>query len=52
MGDGSVYERDIVLTVEAGKVTKTVTIDNTKLQLPSELELERRELEKMKREKP
>jgi hypothetical protein len=52
MGYGSVYERDIILSVEAGKVTKTATIDNTKLQLPSELELQRRELEKMKREKP
>src|SRR5262249_44300080 len=35
MGYGSVYERDIILTVEAGKITKTVTIDNTKRQLPS-----------------
>jgi len=52
MGYGSVYERDIILTVEAGKITKTVTIDNTKRQLPSEIELQRRELDKMKREKP
>jgi hypothetical protein len=52
MGYGSVYERDIILTVKVGKVTKTEIVDNTKLQLPSELELERRELEKMKRERP
>jgi hypothetical protein len=51
MGYGSVYERDIILTVEAGEITKTVTIDNTKRQLPSELELQRLELEKMKKEK-
>ena len=52
MGYGSVYERDIIVSVEAGKVTKAVIIDNSKLQLPSDLELQRQELEKMKREKP
>lgn len=47
MGYGSVYERDILLTVEKGRITRTKVIDNTKRRLPSALELERQELEKM-----
>ena len=50
MGYGSVYERDIVLTVEHGQVTHKVIIDNTKQTVPSRLELEREELEKMKQQ--
>ena len=48
MGYGSVYERDIVLTVEQGQVRGKVVLDNTKHTVPSRLELERQELEKMK----
>lgn len=48
MGYGSVYEREIVLTVEGGKVVGEKTVDNTQRRLPSELELQRQELEKMK----
>jgi len=49
MGYGSVYERDIILTVASGKVVKRETIDNTKKKLPSTDELERKELEKLKK---
>jgi hypothetical protein len=48
MGYGSVYEREIVLKIGAGKVVGHSVIDNTKKQLPSELELQQQELEKMK----
>jgi hypothetical protein len=48
MGYGSVYERDIILSVAAGKITGKQVIDNTKRKLDSPLELERQELEKMK----
>lgn len=48
MGYGSVYEREIILGVAAGKITGKEVIDNTRKPLPSSLELERRELEKMK----
>jgi len=49
MGYGSVYERDIILTVQMGKITKRTVIDNTKKARPSNLELQRQELEKLKR---
>jgi hypothetical protein len=49
MGYGSVYERDIILTVDKGRITNKAVIDNTQRQLPSELELQRQELEKMKK---
>jgi hypothetical protein len=48
MGYGSVYERDIILTVRAGRITNKSVVDNTKRKLPSELELQRQELEKLK----
>lgn len=48
MGYGSVYERDIVLSVRDGKITKKKVIDNTKKAPESELELQRKELEKLK----
>jgi hypothetical protein len=49
MGYGSVYERDIILTIEKGRITNKAAIDNTQRQLPSELELQWQELEKMKK---
>ena len=48
MGYGSIYEREITLTVDSGKVVKESMVDNTNRTLPSALELERQELEKMK----
>jgi hypothetical protein len=48
MGYGTIYERDIILTLQSGKVTKRNVIDNTKRKIPSSLELQRRELEKLK----
>jgi hypothetical protein len=48
MGYGSVYERDIILSVAAGKVTGKEVFDNTKKKMDSAPELERQELEKMK----
>ena len=48
MGYGSVYERELTLSVESGRVMKESVLDNTRITLPSELELQRRELEKMK----
>ena len=45
---GSVYERELTLSVESVLVMKESVIDNTRITLPSELELQRRELEKMK----
>jgi hypothetical protein len=48
MGYGSVYERELTLSVESGRVTKESVVDYTQITLPSELELQRRELEKMK----
>jgi hypothetical protein len=48
MGYGSVYERELILSVASGRVVRTSTVDNTRKTLPSELELQRQELEKMK----
>ncbi|MCM3874418.1 MAG: hypothetical protein ND895_27320 [Pyrinomonadaceae bacterium] len=48
MGYGSVYERELTFRVESGKVVKESVVDNTQRNLPSALELERQELEKMK----
>ena len=48
MGYGSVYERELTLSVESGRVVKESMADNTQKTLPSELELQRQELEKMK----
>ncbi len=48
MGYGSIYERDIILTVDAGKITGKKVVDNTKRNLPSESELQKQELEKLK----
>ena len=48
MGYGSVYEREIILQVESGRVVGESVIDNTKRVIPSEIELQRQELEKMR----
>jgi hypothetical protein len=48
MGYGSVYERDIFISVKKGKITDKKIVDNTKKKPESERELERRELEKLK----
>ncbi|HYG80014.1 MAG TPA: hypothetical protein VD861_06480 [Pyrinomonadaceae bacterium] len=48
MGYGSIYERDIILTVAAGRITGRQVINNTGKKHPSSLDLERQELEKMK----
>ena len=48
MGYGSVYERELTLSVESGRVVKESVIDNTRKALPSELELQRLELEKIR----
>ncbi len=49
MGYGSIYERDIIFDVDAGKITKREVIDNTKRVLPSNRELQEKELEKLKK---
>jgi hypothetical protein len=48
MGYGSIYERDIIIQVKAGRVTEQTVIDNTQRVLPSELELQKQELDKIK----
>lgn len=48
MGYGSVYERELTLAVESGKLVRESIVDNTQRKLPSALELERQELEKLK----
>ena len=49
MGYGSVYERDILFEVKAGRVLKREVVDNTNRARPSNLELQRQELEKLKK---
>jgi hypothetical protein len=49
MGYGSIYEREIVITVEAGNIVKRELIDNTKKAQPSNRELQQQELEKLKK---
>lgn len=49
MGYGSIYEKDIVISVSKGKITGKMIIDNTKKEPKSELELQRKELEKLKK---
>ncbi|MEW6125632.1 MAG: hypothetical protein AB1757_01100 [Acidobacteriota bacterium] len=49
MGYGSVYERDILFEVKAGKILKREVVDNTNRERPSNLELQRQELEKLKK---
>ena len=52
IGYGSVYEREITLEVRSGKIIAESGVDNTGRALPSELELQRQELEKMKPKPP
>ena len=52
MGYGSIYERTITITVESGRVRSIMVADNRQLELPSQQELERKELEKMRVPKP
>lgn len=52
MGYGSVYERELIVSVESGRIVKESTVDNARRTLPSELELQRQELEKMKPKPP
>ena len=47
MGYGSSFERDIVLTVERGRVVSRRVIDNTKRRLPPERERGEKELKKL-----
>ncbi|HLM02269.1 MAG TPA: hypothetical protein VK400_14555 [Pyrinomonadaceae bacterium] len=49
MGYGSVYERDILISVKQGKIIEKKIIDNTTQKPESETELQRRELEKLKK---
>ncbi len=48
MGYGSVYEKELSLTIESGKVVREQVIDNTRKNLPTEEEQAREELLKLK----
>ena len=48
MGYGSVHEREILLTFQSGRITGKKVVDNTKRKFPTRLELQQRELEKLK----
>lgn len=48
MGYGSIYERDIIFGVYAGRIIRREVIDNTKRVLPSNREFREQELEKLK----
>jgi len=50
MGYGSVYEREIFMGFEKGRLVREDTIDNTKSPLPSVWEREQIELEKLKKQ--
>lgn len=47
-GYASIFERDIMFDVSAGKIVNRETIDNTQRELPSDLELMRQELARLK----
>lgn len=47
LGYSSIYEKEIILKVESGKVVGKELIDNTKKDLPSEMEILEQELKKM-----
>lgn len=51
MGYGSVYEKDLLLTFEKGRLVREDVIDNTKSRLPSEEEKAQEELEKLRERK-
>ena len=48
-GYASIYERDIFFDVQASKIIKQETIDNTKRELPSDQEIYLQELERLKK---
>ena len=48
MGYGSIYEKEIILTFENGKLTEENVVDNTGKKLPSEMEKGLEELDKTK----
>ena len=48
MGYASIYERELILSVDSGKLVKESVVDNTKRTFPSALELQRQELERMR----
>lgn len=45
----SIYERDITFDVDDGKIVRQETIDNTKSELPSDQEIYRQELERLRK---
>ena len=49
MGYGSIYERDIIFEVKAGRIIKREVIDNAKRLLPTTPEIYQKELEKLKK---
>ncbi len=48
MGYGSVYEKELILTIERGKVVREEVVDNTRKKVPTEDEQAREELVKLK----
>jgi len=48
MGYGSVYEKELLLTIEKGRLIKEDVIDNTKKDIPSDEEKTMEELKKLK----
>lgn len=48
-GYASIYERDLIFDVDAGKIVKQETIDNTKRELPSDQEIYQQELQRLKK---
>jgi hypothetical protein len=49
MGYGSIYERDILISVKEGRIVEKKIVDNTEKKSENELELQRKELEKLKK---
>lgn len=48
-GYASIYERDLIFDVDAGKIVKHETVDNTKRELPSDQEIYQQELTRLKK---
>jgi len=49
-GYSSIYEKEIILKVQSGKVVVKEEIDNTKKDLPSEMELLEQEVKRLDKE--
>ncbi len=47
MGYGSVYEKELMISIKEGKVLSELTVDNTKTKLPSEHEQSLEEIQKL-----